>query len=119
MVAGKLTAKLIVSPSAALASAARSVPAPLSAVLVTVIVAARRVTDVAQSNARHEAATATDVSLVFMFCFRSFQMVVVNPFSCRQPMAMSETSSFLMMVSFSRAKATLLNCVDGQLGGGR
>src|SRR5215471_8246713 len=36
------SAKLIVSPFWALARAARSVPAPLSAVLVTVIVAARK-----------------------------------------------------------------------------
>src|SRR5260221_561134 len=38
IVAGAGSKKLIVSPSAALASAARSVPGPLSSVLVTVIV---------------------------------------------------------------------------------
>src|SRR5712671_2670317 len=40
MVAGVIREKLIVSPLAAPASASRSVPGPLSAVLVTVIVAA-------------------------------------------------------------------------------
>src|SRR5258706_1737511 len=40
IMAGQESEKLIVSPSAALDSAERSVPAPLSAVLVTVMVAA-------------------------------------------------------------------------------
>jgi len=42
ILAGMGSAKLIVSPLLAVARAARSVPAPLSAVLVTVIIAARR-----------------------------------------------------------------------------
>src|SRR5262245_61796910 len=46
------SAKLMVSPLAALARAERSVPAPLSAVLVTVMVAARRPVGVAPRRKR-------------------------------------------------------------------
>src|SRR5215831_14342931 len=49
IVEGIGSAKLIVSPLFALARAARSVPAPLSAVLVTVIVAARKWANAAAS----------------------------------------------------------------------
>ncbi len=55
----------MVSPSAALARAARNVPAPLSAVLVTLFVAPR-VAKVAQSNNSHTPTMATDVNLVLM-----------------------------------------------------
>jgi hypothetical protein len=61
---------LIVSPFAALARAVRSVPVPLLAVLVTVMVAACRLAGAVASKARDTArargSDVSDVSLVFM-----------------------------------------------------
>src|ERR1044071_7065217 len=71
----------MVSPLAALARTVRSVPGPLSAVLVTVIVAARlvhgpRAAAVAQSNNSRAPTTATGVNPVFMGRFLSFVFIV-------------------------------------------
>jgi hypothetical protein len=58
--------KLIVSPSVASASAWRSEPAPLSCVLVTVMVAAYAAIAIAQSSATQIAAQPIGTILVFM-----------------------------------------------------
>jgi hypothetical protein len=73
----------IVSPLAALARAARSVPGPLSAVLVTLIVSARlvhgpRAAAVAQSNNSRAPTTATDVNLVIIGRFAFFVFIVLR-----------------------------------------
>src|SRR5439155_12950661 len=67
MVAGAASENWIVSPLREFFSAARREPAPLSAVLVTVRVAARSWADVVSNVAKHAArARVFDVSLVFI-----------------------------------------------------
>ena len=67
IVAGVVTEKVIVSPLAARAMAARSEPGPLSAVFETVMVAACKLADALAINARHAAkAIVSGVSLVLI-----------------------------------------------------
>src|SRR5262249_49194234 len=69
ILAGVSSAKLIVSPSLALARAARRVAARLSAMLVTVIVAARRLAGVAHSANRRLRATVNGPMVLEEFVF--------------------------------------------------
>ena len=67
MVAGVVNEKLIVSPLAATVRAARSEPAPLSAALETVMVAAPKPAGLVAINGRHVAMTIlSSVSLVLI-----------------------------------------------------
>src|SRR5262245_43085081 len=69
ILAGVGSAKLIVSPLLALARAARSVPAPLLAVLVTVIVAARRLAGATHSANGSQRATVNWPMVLQEFAF--------------------------------------------------
>src|ERR1043165_2475829 len=96
MVAGAGSAKLIVSPLLALARVARSVPAPLSAVLVTVIVAAWRFAAV---TARAE--KTQNAREILPMIFRRFVFIRDSPRDKATPNAARKRIDFIIPLNNS------------------